>query len=65
MSRYLVRLAEQALAAAAGGALAAWAASGYSMTQAALGAAIGAGLRAVYGMLAQPFGDKDSPSVTK
>lgn len=65
MSRYLVRLAEQALATAFGGALAAWAASGWDLSQAALGAAIGAGLRGVYGMLAQPFGDKDSPSVAK
>lgn len=65
MSTYLKRLAEQALATALGASLAAWAASGYSLTQAALGAAIGAGARAVWGMLAQPFGDKESPSVTK
>lgn len=66
MSTYLKRLAEQAAAAALGGALAAWAASGYSFTQAALGAAMAAGLRAVWGMLAQPFGpDKESPSVTQ
>jgi hypothetical protein len=66
MSTYLKRLAEQALAAALGGALAAWAASGYDLSQAALGAAIAAGLRAVYGMLAQPYGpDKDSPSITQ
>jgi len=62
---YLKRLAEQAVATAAGGFLAAWAASGYDLTQGALGAAIGAGMRAAWGMLAQPFGDKDSPNVVK
>ncbi|MEU9654849.1 hypothetical protein [Streptomyces chartreusis] len=62
---YLKRLAEQAAAAGAGAFLAAWAASGYNVTQAALGAAIGAGMRAVWGMLAQPFGDKDAPNIVK
>ncbi|MEV1049675.1 hypothetical protein [Streptomyces sp. NPDC049887] len=65
MSKYLVRLAEQAGAAALGGALAAWAASGYDLSRAALGAAVAAGLRAVYGMFVQPIGDKESPSVVK
>lgn len=65
MSRYLKRLAEQAAACALGAALAAWAASDYDVSQAALGAALGAGVRAVWGMLAQPVGDKDSPSVVK
>ncbi|WP_329274791.1 hypothetical protein [Streptomyces sp. NBC_01451] len=65
MNVYLKRLAEQAFATALGGFLAAWAASGWDLSQAAFGAAIGAGLRAVYGMAAAPFGDKDSPSVVK
>ncbi|NEB04501.1 hypothetical protein [Streptomyces sp. SID13726] len=65
MSRYLVRLAEQVGATALGGFLAAWAASGNDLSRAALGAAVAGGLRAVYGMIVQPVGDKESPSAVK
>lgn len=65
MNRYLVRLAEQVGATALGGFLAAWAASGNDLSQGAFGAAIAAGLRAVYGMIVAPVGDKESPSAVK
>jgi hypothetical protein len=60
---YLARLAEQAAVAAGGAFMAAWAASGYSLTQAALGAALGAAIRAAYGVAARLVGDSTQPSV--
>lgn len=64
MRKYAVRLAEQAAVCALGGFLAAWGTSGYDLSRCALGAAVGAGLRAIYGAFALPLGDdKESPSI--
>lgn len=60
---YVMRLAEQTAVTALVAFLAAWGASGYSLTRAALVGAAGAALRALYGLLVKPVGDQTQPSV--
>ena len=60
---YGVRLAEQSAVTALGAFLAAWEASGHSLTRGALGAAAGAALRALYGLLVKRVGDRTQPSI--
>lgn len=60
---YVMRLAEQTAVTGLAAFLAAWEASGYSLARGALGAAAGAALRALYGLLAKPAGDPTQPSI--
>ncbi|MEU0808640.1 hypothetical protein [Streptomyces sp. NPDC005970] len=60
---YVMRLAEQTAVTALAAFLTAWGASGYDLSRGALGAAVGAALRALYGVLARPVGDRTQPSI--
>lgn len=61
---YLKRLAEQVALGAAAAGVPVLVASGH-LDKATLSAAAGAGLLAVYGVLAKFFGDRSKPTVTK
>lgn len=63
MPKFTMRLIEQVAVAAVIGFLTALEASGYDVSKGGIGAAVGAAIRAVYGAIAQSFGDKSQPSV--
>lgn len=65
MSVFLKRLGERVLVAFLGGAMAVMVENGFELDKAALGAAVAAGVHAVYGLLVKGVGDSDRPDAAK
>lgn len=65
MSVFLKRLGERVLIAFLGGALAVITENGFELDKAAIGAAVAAGVHAVYGVLVKGIGDSDRPDAAK
>jgi hypothetical protein len=62
---YVLRLVEQTIVGGAVGFFAALEATGGEIGKSSVAAAIGAGIRAAYGILTKPLGDQSQPSLTK